>query len=185
MTKCAACSPSPRSTASSSPTSPWRRPQLPSPDSRSSSYRHHEHAEIPATPDGAADLHATLRGFWNALDNLTPPAANGAWRIDFSTAIGEIVANCSRYAYDDPTGCTITIDLRYADDHVEALISDAGRPFTGDLRRPMPVHDEVGAVAEQGRGLAMANALLDQFTYERTSDQLHTWSLRIDLPPSA
>ncbi len=58
-------------------------------------------------------------------------------------------------------------------DRLEARLSDTGEPFDDDLRAAALPDDDL---SEGGRGLALAEAVLDEFTYTRTSDR-NVWQM--------
>ncbi len=85
-------------------------------------------------------------------------------------AAAEIGANIVEHAAEDRS-VRMRMRVRVGDDQVTVCFTDNGRPADVDLRfvyQPDPM-------AERGRGLAMAKAVLDGLDYRRRS--LNYWLL--------
>ena len=100
-------------------------------------------------------LHALLESLW-----VEAPAVTDRDRIAFTTAVAEVVANVVEHAtLAQPV--PVRVVLQSADDELRALLEDTGLPFDP------PVDESPGPLAESGRGLPMARALVDELLYER------------------
>jgi serine/threonine-protein kinase RsbW len=85
----------------------------------------------------------------------------------FETAIIEIANNVVEYGR--PEGeVRWKFTIRVHEDQIEAELDDTGQSFTPERGRAMPGED-----AEGGRGLALAEALLDQIEFNRVDDTNH------------
>ncbi len=110
-----------------------------------------------AGPDALSRVHGLIAALW-----ADAPDVSDADRIGFETAVIEIAANILEHA------CAgIRVDMRLVisahADRVEARFTDTGRPSLVDLAATaMP-----GELAEDGRGLALAQAAVDELSYER------------------
>lgn len=119
-----------------------------------------------AGPDYLEKVHRLLQRVWD-----TSPDVSGADRTMFESAVAEIAANIIEHGCAMPTTtCNLTIevspdrlDARFTDDGVAVLVNvDAAS---------MP-----DALAERGRGLAIAKAALDVLAYERHNNS-NLWTL--------
>lgn len=164
----------------SSTTPPSRRPKLPSSDGAARGPRVEHRASVSASAAGAPALHAALAAFWSACDAQGAPA--GPWRDAFATALGEIVANSSKHACQSAPEAEISLLLTCDQHTVAAVVEDRCLPFTRGLDLPMPIADAKLDVAEEGRGLAIARALLDELAYQRTPDGTNVWTLNLSVP---
>lgn len=131
------------------------------------------------TGDGAPeDKEYMLEGFalpdqLDTLHTLLAQAAAEHPRLDpmdvmlFETAIMEIANNVVEHG--QPEGkVRWRFTIRVREDEIEAELDDTGQAFTPGQGQAMPGED-----AESGRGLAMAEALLDQIEFERMRDANH------------
>ena len=85
----------------------------------------------------------------------------------FETAIVEIANNVVEYG--QPEGeVRWKFTIRVRENEIEAELDDTGQTFTPVRGKAMPGED-----AEGGRGLAIAEALLDQIEFKRTDDTNH------------
>ncbi|HEY3736404.1 MAG TPA: ATP-binding protein [Jatrophihabitans sp.] len=85
----------------------------------------------------------------------------------FETAIIEIANNVVEYGR--PEGeVRWKFTIRVREDEIEAELDDTGQTFTPEQGKAMPNED-----AEGGRGLAIAEALLDQIEFKRMGDTNH------------
>lgn len=124
------------------------------------------------------------------LDMVTPPAdvdtvhelLNTVWadrptvsmtdRMSFETALIELAANVIQHA-DSGNGVSCTLTVEASTGELVATISDSGEPLTTPLAgRSMP--DEL---SENGRGIALIQALVDDLSYDRM-DGKNRWRLR-------
>jgi len=111
----------------------------------------------PATLD---EVHELLSAVWEKSPHVS--AEN---QMRFETALIELVSNVFRHAdTGDGVACALNIDI--SDMHIEAQLSDTGEP--GDFKlmhATMP--DEL---SESGRGIALIQALMDEFTFENQGE---------------
>lgn len=85
----------------------------------------------------------------------------------FETAIIEIANNVVEYGR--PEGeVRWKFTIRVRTDEIEAELDDTGQTFTPARGNPMPGED-----AEGGRGLAIAEAVLDKIEFKRLDDTNH------------
>jgi len=85
----------------------------------------------------------------------------------FETAIIEIANNVVEYGR--PEGeVRWKFTIRVREDEIEAELDDTGQTFTPERGRTMPGED-----AEGGRGLAIAEAVLDRIEFKRLDDTNH------------
>ncbi len=110
-----------------------------------------------AGPDALEHVHGLIASLW-----ADAPDVAQADRIGFETAVIEIAANILEHACSG-----VRVDMRLEvdahADRVEARFTDTGRPTLVDLAAAaMP-----GELAEDGRGLALARAAVDELSYER------------------
>ena len=131
------------------------------------------------TGDGALEgKEYVLEGFavpdqLDAVHSLLAQAADEHPELDpmdvmlFETAIIEIANNVVEYGR--PEGeVRWKFTIRVHDDAIEAELDDTGQTFTPARGKAMPGED-----AEGGRGLPIAEALLDQIEFKRMDDTNH------------
>ena len=135
------------------------------------------------TGDGAADKEYTLEGFavpdqLDAVHSLLAQAAGEHPSLDpmdvmlFETAIIEIANNVVEYGR--PEGeVRWKFTIRVREDEIEAELDDTGQRFTPAQGKDMPGED-----AEGGRGLPLAEALLDKIEFKRMDDTNHWHMVR-------
>ena len=105
-------------------------------------------------PESLDQVHALLEEVWR--DDLRPDART---QMAFTTALAEVVANVVEHAARfQPVRMRLVVHAR--PDLLEAHVEDRGEPY----RESTPADDEL---AESGRGLMMARALVDEVLYER------------------
>jgi serine/threonine-protein kinase RsbW len=109
----------------------------------------------------------------DAVHNLLAKAAGEHPSLDptdvmlFETAIIEIANNVVEYGR--PQGkVRWRFTIRVHKDEIEAELHDTGQKFMPERGKAMPGED-----AEGGRGLPIAEALLDQIEFERLDDMNH------------
>lgn len=129
---------------------------------------------VPARPESLDLVHPALEQMWHSHDQV--PTRD---RIRFETAVVEIFANVVEHAFaadgdhpDPDGGRRLDLTLCTAEDGIEAIFTDNGRPVELDLSQ-VTMADEL---EESGRGLAMAIAALDDLSYERTNGR-NRWRL--------
>jgi serine/threonine-protein kinase RsbW len=127
---------------------------------------------LPARPESLDLVHPALDQLWSLNDSVPPRD-----RFRFETAVVEVFANIVEHAFHadevaEASGRRLDLVLAVRSGAVEADFSDNGRPVALDLSNvTMPDPD-----AEEGRGLAMAIASLDDLSYER-SEGRNRWRL--------
>ena len=120
-----------------------------------------------AVPDQLDAVHSLLA---RAADEH--PALDPTDIMLFETAIIEIANNVVEYGR--PEGeVRWRLTIRVCDDKIEAELDDTGQIFTPSQGKAMPAED-----AEGGRGLPIAEALLDQIEFTRTGDTNHCRMVR-------
>jgi serine/threonine-protein kinase RsbW len=127
-------------------------------------------------PDGSKEY--VLEGFavpdqLDAVHTLLADAAADHPELDpmdvmlFETAVIEIANNVVEYGR--PEGeVRWKFTIRVRADEIEAELDDTGQTFTPEQGKGMP-----GEEAEGGRGLPIAEALLDQIEFKRLDDTNH------------
>ncbi|MCW2582911.1 MAG: hypothetical protein JWQ53_1701 [Klenkia sp.] len=122
---------------------------------------------VNARPESLEQVHELLAALW--ADDAMPTLD----RMHFDTAVAEVAANIVEHA---TRGQDVTLVLRVSGwpDRVEARFEDDGAEAHVDLAAAaMPGSgdpddlDAVLALAEDGRGLALARAAVDELVYER------------------
>ena len=115
-----------------------------------------------AVPDQLDAVHALLAEAAAAHPELDPMDV-----MLFETAIIEIANNVVEYG--QPEGeVHWKFTIRVREDEIEAELDDTGQVFTPTQGAAMP-----GEEAEGGRGLAIAEAVLDKIEFERLDDTNH------------
>lgn len=132
--------------------------------------------------DGPARL-ALVDSVLDALDAAWTEAPHVADqdRTLFTLALSEVATNMVQHGAG-PTDVTLRVDIRIAADELAATLIDTAPPASIDWHGiSMPDAEE-----ESGRGLALAQAALDEFTHTY-DDRGNTWRLRrvVTLPDSA
>lgn len=119
-----------------------------------------------AVPASINELHALLAQAGEENPGVTP-----ADLMMFETAVIEIAANVVKHGR--PEGeVTYQFRLMVREDRLEACLSDSGvEPC--DLPADAGLPDDM---SEQGRGLALAEAALDQLVYQRHEDR-NVWRM--------
>lgn len=113
-----------------------------------------------AIPEGLAELHDLLEHA--AAEHRTVDPTD---LMLFETAVIEIASNVVRHAR--PTGRVHwQFELLISESDLEATLRDDGLAFEGPVEREMP-----DQLAEGGRGLALANSMLDELAYVREDDR--------------
>lgn len=109
---------------------------------------------------------AMLEQMWFSHDHVP-----GSVRTELAIAVGEIGANIIEHAGKDRP-VRLRMEVRVLPDKVQVNLVDDGPPAHVDVSRPpvMPDH-----LAESGRGLALAHAVLDMLHYRRS--MVNHWTL--------
>lgn len=97
------------------------------------------------------------------------PEIDSADLMLFETAVIEVAGNVVEHGH--PQGNVAwTFQLVVLDERLEASLSDSGEEYPGGTwGTTMPIDP----MQEDGRGLALATAVLDALTYERRDDVNH------------
>jgi serine/threonine-protein kinase RsbW len=120
-----------------------------------------------AVPDQLDAVHALLAEAAGEHPGLDPMDV-----MLFETAIIEIANNVVEYGR--PEGeVRWKFTIRVREDEIEAELDDTGQTFTPEQGKAMPGED-----AEGGRGLPIAEALLDQIEFKRMDDTNHWHMVR-------
>jgi serine/threonine-protein kinase RsbW len=126
---------------------------------------------LPAAEESLAAVHAVIAAVWDQASDV-----GDIERMLFETAVAEIAGNVVEHgvAISERAGypVTFTMTVICAYDRIVALFEDDGKPAVVDLTQVSMPDD----MSESGRGLALAQAVLDDLTYERT-DGSNRWRL--------
>ncbi|ACZ31760.1 putative anti-sigma regulatory factor, serine/threonine protein kinase [Xylanimonas cellulosilytica DSM 15894] len=115
-----------------------------------------------AVPAGLAEVHGLLERV-----GAEHPEIHATDLMLFETAVGEIAANVVEHGR--PIGeVRWRLTLAVREDEIEAELLDSGHEFAADFDTAMP--DEM---AEGGRGLPLAGALLHRIELTRLDDANH------------
>lgn len=125
-------------------------------------------------PNDVDEVHESVDDLWHLNTDL-----GTAERIRFETALLELAGNVIEHAEgSERLLCQLT--LRRTSTALEAVLSDSGAEVHVPFRTEMPDPDEM---AESGRGIAMIELLMDDFSYERDPEG-NRWCLVMGLPDS-
>ena len=125
----------------------------------------HQALETVSGPDTLADIAAFLDEVWSTHDQVPDPV-----RMQVSIAAGEIGANIIEHG-GQARPVNIRVEIRVFADHVRVEFADDGLPAEIDLTA-VEMPDEM---AERGRGLALAQSVLEKLTYRRNA--VNHWTL--------
>ena len=115
-----------------------------------------------ARPECLDRVHALLGELWEDAPDIDFSA-----RMRFEIAVAEVAANIVEHAGSPEQGVVdLNLRLMSFDDRVEARFRDTGRAADVDLATARLPED----AAEDGRGLAIALAAVDEVSYERDGD---------------
>jgi serine/threonine-protein kinase RsbW len=122
-----------------------------------------------AVPESLNLLHDLLEH----VGRLHPDVDAGDFML-FETAVIEVAGNVVEHG--QPAGSVRwTFRLEVHPDRLEARLSDSGEEYPGGTWGTEMPGDPM---QEDGRGLALATAVLDSLTYERADDANHWTMLR-------
>ncbi|OAN39029.1 ATP-binding protein [Microbacterium sp. H83] len=123
--------------------------------------------------DGPARL-ALVDSILDAVDDICEqtPLVSPEDRAAFSLAVSEVATNMVQHGGSE-TPVTLSVDLRLGDGELRAALVDTAPPASIDWHGvAMPDVD-----AEGGRGLALAQSVLDEITHSY-DESGNTWVLR-------
>ncbi|MBD8506710.1 ATP-binding protein [Hoyosella sp. G463] len=123
-----------------------------------------------AHPDAIDAVHDLLAHLWEIA-----PGADDTHRMRFETAVAEIAGNIVTHGRDSGTS-SFSLAVGISDGLLEAHFQDDGTQHDLDVAS----FELPGDLAESGRGLAIAGALLDELHYRRAPGE-NTWYLAIRL----
>lgn len=126
-----------------------------------------------AVPQGLKSLHRLVERAEDAYPDVDPEAF-----MMMETAVIEIAGNVVEHGLP-PGQISWKVVLRVADDVLEGVLSDDGQEYAGDLSAMMP-----DPLAESGRGIPLARAVLDELSYSR-EDGKNVWTMRLGTESSA
>jgi serine/threonine-protein kinase RsbW len=133
---------------------------------------------VPATAQQLDAVHAELDRFWAKVDTTVPRPSDREWRARFTTAIAEIAANIIRHAYPGASEPgPMRLHLYAYPDRVEAVFTDQGVAFIPTPPAEHGPESDPLELPESGRGLAVAQACLDELAYRRTGEETNEWRL--------
>ncbi|MBB1198668.1 ATP-binding protein (plasmid) [Curtobacterium flaccumfaciens] len=125
-------------------------------------------------PNHLDEVHDAVDDFWQLNSDLGKNE-----RFRFETALLELAGNIIEHTEGhERLRCELT--LRRTKTTLEAELSDSGTEVALPFRTMMPQPEDM---AESGRGIAMIELLMDDFSYERDHDQ-NRWRLVMQLPQS-
>jgi serine/threonine-protein kinase RsbW len=121
-----------------------------------------------AVPESLNLLHDLLERV-----GLEHPELDAGDLMLFETAVIEVAGNVVEHGH--PQGAVSwTFRLSVLPDRLEARLSDSGEEYPGGTWGTEMPHDPL---QEDGRGLALATAVLDALDYER-ADEVNHWTMR-------
>ena len=111
---------------------------------------------------------SALAGAWAANDEVP-----GEIRLQMSIAVGEIVANIVEHGTRGRLTVMIELRMSVERDRVLVAIIDDGNETLADMSTAASMPEDF---AERGRGLPLAQSVLDSLAYERLP-QANAWLL--------
>lgn len=130
--------------------------------------------DAPARPEVLDALHDLLGRAWAQC-----PAVTGTDRMSVELAVAEIAANIVEHTAGTDEQIDMTAGVAVHSDRVEVDLSDSGDPVSVDFAAASLPDDEL---AESGRGLALARAVVDEVSYARDGE-LNRWRIMRRLVP--
>ena len=124
-----------------------------------------------ACPDALDQIEDVLAGLWTRHPHVPEDT-----RMRLGIAVNEIAANIIEHA-TAAVGRLVRLQMwaHVRDNEVLIKLTDDGMPLSADL----PSGDMPDELAERGRGLPLARAVLNRLNYHR-ADELNHWELAID-----
>lgn len=130
--------------------------------------------------DGRAEL-ALVDRVLDELDRLwiRAPGVPAEDRTLFTLALSEVATNIAQHSRG--IDVTMSVDVRASDGALHAEVVDSAEPATIDWDGVVMPEQ----ASENGRGLALAQAALDEFSHSATA-RGNTWGLvrRLQAPPN-
>ncbi len=108
-----------------------------------------------AGPELLGPVHDLLGRLW-----ADEPGVDEPDRVRFETAVAEVAANIAEHGAASGAA-RVTLRLSSSHDRIQAVFEDDGAPVAAEAEQPPAVD------AERGRGLLLARAAVDRFSYER------------------
>ena len=108
-----------------------------------------------AGPELLEPVHDLLARLW-----ADEPGVDERDRIRFEIAVAEVAANIAEHSAG-AGAARVSLQLSSSPDRIQAVFEDDGAPVEARPEQP-PAGD-----AERGRGLLLARAAVDRFSYER------------------
>ena len=120
----------------------------------------------PAEPASLKQVHGLLARLWASDPGVTPLD-----RMLFSTAVAEVATNIIKHG-GPGVRTDMVLTLRIDSTQVEASFADDGVA----VESIAPDEPPPDGLSESGRGLEIARASLDEFTYQRAGES-NRWHL--------
>ena len=120
-----------------------------------------------AGPELLEPVHDLLARLW-----ADEPGVDERDRIRFEIAVAEVAANIAEHGAG---AARVSLRLSSSPDRIQAVFEDDGAPVEARPEQP-PAGD-----AERGRGLLLARAAVDRFSYERDGTT-NRWVLVLGAP---
>ncbi len=117
-------------------------------------------------PELLDEVHGALQHFWTEHQNV--PASI---RMTVATGVAEIAANILQHA-GARRSVPVRMNVEAFPHRVRVVFTDEGEPAAVDLAAV----GTTDPLAQSGRGLALASAVLDGLYYDRHGDR-NTWTL--------
>ena len=122
-----------------------------------------------AGPELLGPVHDLLGRLW-----ADEPGVDEPDRVRFETAVAEVAANIAEHGAASGAA-RVTLRLSSSRDRIQAVFEDDGAPVATEAEQPPAVD------AERGRGLLLARAAVDRFSYERDG-ATNRWVLVLGAP---
>jgi serine/threonine-protein kinase RsbW len=119
--------------------------------------------DAPARPEVLDALHDLLGRAWARC-----PSVAGDDRMRVELAVAEIAANIVEHTAGDGIHIDMSADVVVHGDRVEVGLSDTGQEVSVDFAAAGLPDDEL---AESGRGMALARAVVDEVSYRREGER--------------
>lgn len=123
-------------------------------------------------PQDVNEVHESVGDLWTLNADL-----GSLERMRFETALVELAGNVIEHAAGEQR-LLCSLVLKRTPTALEALLTDTGVEVKVPFRAAMPDPEEM---SESGRGVALIEMLMDDFSYERDAAG-NRWRLRMQLP---